>query len=197
MSSLARINLICFVLCTWFTVVSAQTTNGPWKMAGTKKANAPTVEETSTPKQTVTWRNPAVACSLLDGFGLKTRGWKNDPSKPSEYWCSAPYTPVHKEISNFVLCLAYYVDGTRDAARQLKIVMSVTDPRAIEMGHTALALASTELSKASLGTILPKDVLEALLAGETGKWKLGPNEIEIQREDYVKGWGYDLKLLIR
>lgn len=162
--------------------------NDWWKLPGTRKANPPEAGD---------WHKPEVACALLDGLDLKTRGYKNDPSAPTEYFCSAPYTQIDNRLPFWMVFIAYYVDGTRDKAKQLKAVVSIHDRRVVELGHAALALAGAVLTKRALNVELPNEIANAIDDAETGRWKVGSNQIEIQREDYVNGWGYDLKFIIR
>lgn len=143
------------------------------------------------------WHKPEVACALLDDLGLKTRGYKNDPSAPNEYFCSAPYTQIDKKVPFDVVFIAYYVDGTRENAKQLKAVVSIHDRSAVGVGSAALALAGEVLTRRALGFELPDEIANAIEGAEARKFRVGGNQIEVQREDYINGWGYDLKFVIR
>lgn len=146
------------------------------------------------------WHSPDVACSLLaDIPGMQTRGWKNDPDyKPENYWCACFYKEIGKStLFSIKNNLAYYVDGDRNTAKQLKLVLNVNNRDDAETAHGALAAASGILTKRALNADLSDEVLLALLAGRAGKWKAGKNQIEVFREDWDNGKGYEVKFFIR
>lgn len=93
--------------------------------------------------------------------------------------------------------LAYYVTGDQHAAKELKLVLNVNDRDNAEDGHRALAIASGFLTKAALGTYLMEEVYKALVAGRADRWKAGKNKIEIVRDDWETGKGYEVKFIIR
>jgi hypothetical protein len=66
-----------------------------------------------------------------------------------------------------------------------------------EVSHAALAVASALLTKRALNAELSDEVLAALLAGRPGKWKAGINGIEVFREDWSTGKGYEIHFTIR
>jgi len=142
------------------------------------------------------WRNPQTACALLEDAGLRTRGWKNNPSLPKEYWCSSPYKDIGEgwPLPNN---LAFYVDGESGIANQLKLVLNVNIVSTAETAHETLALAGHLLSKRALGLELPSETVTALLVGRSGKWKVGQGRIEVIREDWSTGKGYEVKFLIK
>ena len=155
--------------------------------------------QTGAPKERlVDWHTPAVACSLLNDIGIKTRGYKNDPEwKPSEYFCSSPYTSIDERF-RLELFIAYYVDGSRDTTRQLKLVMSIHDPRVVDLGLAALAVAADTLTRRVTGSGISDEIGKSVLSGTAGKWKLAGRDIEIQRENYRVGvCCYDLSFIIR
>jgi hypothetical protein len=142
------------------------------------------------------WRNPQTACALLEEIGLRTRGWKNDPSAPKQYWCSSPYNDIGdgRPLPNN---LAFYVDGESNVASQLKLVLNVNIISTAEKAHEALAVAGHLLTRRALGLELPGETITALLVGRSGKWKVGQGRIEVIREDWPTGKGYEVKFLIK
>lgn len=204
MAPLLRFVLIASQLLMASSTILAQTEL--WKLPN-KKAIPPTEstrQEDPLPEES--WHTPSVACSLLDENGLPTRGWKSLTMKtkaareewnPKDYSCSSPDTPLANNIPMLDGFIAYYVDGSEDTVRQLRLVLSIHDPRAVEVGSLSLAVISHALTLRSLERSLPLEIITALRKAEPGQWTIGLNQIEVQRENYVKGWGYDLKFLIR
>lgn len=147
---------------------------------------------------TTDWRIPETACALLDDLeGMKTRGYKNYEGSDA-YGCSSPYKELGPgtvfSISNN---LAYYVTGHQHTAKELKLVLNVNSQSTAQLGHQALAYASLELTKRALNAELLDEVVAALLAGQPGKWKAGKSRIEVIREDWPTGKGYEVKFIIR
>lgn len=170
-----------------------------WKMPGTQKANPRKADVAS-------WHTPQIACSLLDDIpGMQTTGYKDyamrsrtprEPWMPKEYSCLSPYKQIGSgwPMPNN---LAFYSTGDQSIVRELKLVLNVNNAPTAEVGHGALAVASSLLTKRALNGDLSDEVLEALLAGRQGKWKAGKNQIEILREDWPTGKGYEVKFIIR
>lgn len=172
------------------TTVALAQDNKPWKMPGTRKVNE------AKPVVRYKWSTPATACALLaDIPGMRTGAYKNNLAQPKQYFCFSPYKPIGSGWS-LENNLAYYVVGIQDTATELKLVLNV-DMKAAQVGGTVLSVASDLLTKRALGSRLSDEVLHALLAGETGKWDAGENEILITREDWPNGRGYELKFIIR
>jgi hypothetical protein len=53
------------------------------------------------------------------------------------------------------------------------------------------------LTDRTLGIVLPDEIVAQILGGRIGKWKVGKSQMEVQREDYVNGWGYDLSFILK
>jgi len=43
---------------------------------------------------------------------------------------------------------------------------------------------------------LPKQAKDAILAGKSGKWKVGDVDISVARENWPTGKGYEIKLRV-
>ena len=63
--------------------------------------------------------------------------------------------------------------------------------------HQVLVETSEKLSMSAIGTTLKAAMREALSQGKSGKWEAGKNRIEIMREDWPTGKGYEVKFIIR
>ena len=202
--SLLRLALIASQLLISASTVVAQ--KEIWKLPNKKAPSARESTRRKEPLAMESWRTPSVACSLLDDTGLHAQGWKNqataatvalEPWNRLDYRCSSAYTPLNAEIPMRDGSIAYYVDGSEQSVSQLKLVLSIHDRRFVELGNLSLAVISHALTLRALDKPLPLEIVAAMRKAEPGRWKIGLNEIEVQREDYVNGSGYDLKFLIR
>jgi hypothetical protein len=150
--------------------------------------------QANTTAQANSW-NPQEACNYLSGIsGLQTRGYKN--KYEDVFGCSSAY----KELgagSPLANNLAYYVDGNAQTANQLKLVLNVNQAQASKEAHAALLSSSQELAQKSLSDPLPKDVSSAITSGKAGKWTIGKADVELKREDFPTGKGYELHFLIK
>lgn len=151
------------------------------------------------PRSATDWHTPWFACSLLDDIpGMRTRGYMKDPSLPKDYWCSSPYKEIGTgTVFSIANNLAYYATGDQRTARQLKLVLNVNSLHAANVGHEALAIASRLLTRRALNADLSNEVLTALLSGRPGKWNAGKSQIEVLRDDWSNGKGYEVHFIIR
>lgn len=139
--------------------------------------------------------NPAEACGYLSGVSsLQTRGYKN--KYEDVFGCSSPYRELNAG-SALANNLAYYVDGDAQTATQLKLVLNVNQAQQSKEAHAALLSSSQDLTQKSLGFALPKDVSSAILSGKAGKWTVSKAELELKRDDFPTGKGYELHFLIK
>jgi hypothetical protein len=154
------------------------------------------------------WHSPETACLLLaDIPGMQTRGYQNyamvnklppEPWMPKEYWCTSPYKQIGT-VFPIPDNIVYDVTGDQHTVNELKLVLNVFNNSLhnAEVSHAALAVASALLTKRALNAELSDEVLAALLAGRPGKWKAGINGIEVFREDWSTGKGYEIHFTIR
>jgi hypothetical protein len=137
---------------------------------------------------------PSEACGYLTGIGLAPRGWKNYYG--DVYGCTSPY----KELgSGFPLKnnLAYYVEGTATAVRQLKLVLNVNNRAEAEKAHAELLKAAELLAKKSLNKTLPANILVAITEGENVSSRIGDATVDVLRDDWPTGKGYEIKVIIK
>jgi len=140
------------------------------------------------------WQSPETACALLNEVNIKTRGYKEH--SPGKYGCSSTYRDLGKG-SPLPNNIAYYVEGDRETAKELKLVLNVFVREDAELAHDALTPAGGVLTKLALSTQHPDEIFDALILGKSGKWRVGKNRIEILREEWPSGRGYEIKFLIR
>ena len=136
----------------------------------------------------------SVACNYLKSIGLATRGWKNHYD--DVYGCSSPY----KEFgSGYPLKnnLAYYVDGTATNVKQLKLVVNVNNRAEEKRAHSELLKAAEVLTKQYLNKPLSESIRGAITAGKDLSSEVGDTTVEIIRDDWPTGKGYEIKFIIK
>ncbi len=159
---------------------------------------SPNAQTQSSPQNTtaqVTGWKPQDACAYLSNVsGLQTRGYKNQYE--DTFGCSSPYKEVGADypLANNI---AYYVSGNSQNANELKLVLNVNSAQGAKEAHAALLQHSDELSQKALGVPMPKEVRSAISSGKAGKWTLGKAKVELVRENWATGKGYELKYILR
>lgn len=106
--------------------------------------------------------SPALVCSMLKDIGLATSGWKNHYD--NEFGCSSAYKHIGAG-SPMPNNLAYYPEGNRNAATQVRLVLNVNDKSRSTSGHTALLGAAEILSEKIVGVKLPQTIKSAIKKG--------------------------------
>jgi hypothetical protein len=137
---------------------------------------------------------PSVACNYLASIGLSTRGWKS--YYDDVYSCSSPY----KEFgSGYPLKnnLAYYVEGTATAVKQLKLVVNVNNRAEAKEAHAELLKAAEVLVKKSLNESLSDSIHNAITNGKNMSSKIGDATVEVVRDNWPTGKGYEIKVIIK
>lgn len=143
--------------------------------------------------------NPSIACKLLNASGLITGAWKDygpGGGSAGNFGCTSPY----KELgSGYPLAnnLAYYVDGGKSAATQAKLVLNVNNKSQAPSAHSALLSSSELLSISITGAKLPASVKEAISAGKPIKAKVGQSAVEVLRDNWPTGKGYELHVIFK
>lgn len=137
--------------------------------------------------------SPEKACSYLNESGLKTRGYKY---LKGEYGCTSPDKNIGTgyPLANTI---AYYVTGDLQTVKALALVLKINNRGAAAAAHQALVETSEKLSINATGTTLQADIRKALSQGEPGKWEAGKNRVEVVREDWPTGKGYEVKFIIK
>ncbi|HEX9927557.1 MAG TPA: hypothetical protein VGB02_03320 [Pyrinomonadaceae bacterium] len=158
-------------------------------------ATSPTPAQTGSSQNQANGWNPIEACGYLSGVSnLQTRGYKN--KYEDVFGCSSPYKEINAG-SALANNLAYYVDGDAQTATQLKLVLNVNQAQQSKEAHAALLSSSQDLTQKSLGSALPKDVSSAILSGKAGKWTIGKAQVDLKRENFQTGKGYELHFIIK
>ncbi|WP_165595539.1 hypothetical protein [Methylovorus sp. MM2] len=138
--------------------------------------------------------SPIKVCSFLKEVGLATRGWKN--LYENQFSCSSRY----KEIgTGFPMAnnLAYYVEGESSLATQAKLVLNINNKSETSSAYSELINSSEVLSKKITGEKLPSSISTAIKSGKPIQAKLGKSTIEITRDNWPTGKGYELHVLFK
>lgn len=139
---------------------------------------------------------PSRACSMLADQGLKGRKWTEYADGVSG--CASNYKEIGEGVPQ-PNNLAFYVTGEGETVRKVKLVLNYNQPRseaASKASTRALATASQKLAIRSLGTTLPKPVLTAIERGRSIKASLGSGEVEVIRDDWPSGKGYEVHVIM-
>ncbi len=132
---------------------------------------------------------PSEICACMKNFGLMTRGWKN--SYENVFGCSSPY----KEFDSNNL--AFYVEGDSMAVRQVKLVLNVNNRQSEKQAQEELIKAAEALSVKITGEKLSPLLRDAIKIGKKTTAKLGSASIEVIREDWPTGKGYEIIVLMK
>ncbi|HPN98842.1 MAG TPA: hypothetical protein PLX88_09700 [Syntrophorhabdaceae bacterium] len=137
--------------------------------------------------------NPSEACSFMSSNGMATRGYKNPDGVG--YFCSSPYKEIGTgyPLKNNI---AYYAEGDAGKVTKLKLVLNVYYKKEAKQAQTELMKNAETLLKKALKASLPKEAKDAILAGKSGKWKVGDVDISVARENWPTGKGYEIKLRV-
>jgi hypothetical protein len=148
----------------------------------------------NTTAQGAGWK-PQDACAYLSHVsGLQTRGYKNQYE--TTFGCSSPYKELGSG-SPLANSVAYYVGGNSQDANELKLVLNVNSAQSAKEAHATLLQYSEELTQKALGVPMSKDARSAISSGKAGKWTIGKAKVELARENWATGKGYELKYILR
>jgi hypothetical protein len=140
-------------------------------------------------------QKPYEVCDVLDKVGLSTRGdWKKEYDQ--EYGCSSSYKQIGsgRPLANN---LAYYVEGNSTTVRDAYLMLNINDKPSAGNAHKELVKAAQLLSKEIAGKELTKPLVLALTKGANASEKVGNTMVEITKNTWPTGRGYDVKILFR
>jgi hypothetical protein len=146
------------------------------------------------------YRTPPPACTYLRIVGLVTeRYWRDDGERL--FHCLSPYQELGTVADPMGLGLknnlAYYVDGDAERIQQMKLVLNVNQRHEAQQAHQALVRAAKALTQQALNTPLPKTAEQAITAGKPWKGTVKAATLELTRDDWPTGKGYELHVLVR
>ncbi|MFJ7311804.1 hypothetical protein ACIQVE_03370 [Pseudomonas sp. NPDC098747] len=138
---------------------------------------------------------PSNVCSLLSDSGLKGRKWVDDYGDGSS-GCASDYKDIGS-ASGLANNLSFYVTGVSQYVMEIKLVFNYNQPSQSSSATKALLAASDKLSQRALGASLPAPVIALIKRGEHGSAKVGKGVVEVVREDWPTGKGYEVHVMMR
>lgn len=138
--------------------------------------------------------SPSQACSLLSGSSLPGGVWRDQ--EDGTWGCSSDYLDIGSG-SPLPNNIAYYVDGSVISPKQVKLVLNYNKPESKETATKSLLAASSILSQKALGAKLPPAIVKAITSGKPATSKAGYGEIDVLREDWPNGKGYEVHVVMK
>jgi hypothetical protein len=150
------------------------------------------------------YRPAPPACAYLDSLGLKTgRYWREDGD--AIFHCLSPYKdlgtvtdPLGLPVKNN---LAYHVDGDTERIHKMQLVLNVyhnvKPGHEATQAHQALLQAAKRLIQGALRMPLLKAAEQAIAAGYPWRGTTKTAALELTRDEWPTGKGYELHFLVR
>ena len=138
---------------------------------------------------------PQNACQYLS-HTLPTRRY-NDAVGDGIYICASEYQDIDTRTSDRMANnLSYYVIGTQNHARKLKLLLNYNNPKQAASGTTALITAAKELAIAATGKSLPKTIESKLKTGKAGETTIDGIRHAVYRQNWPRGNGYEVRYVL-
>ena len=140
---------------------------------------------------------PEKLCSYLDLPDPSTYKPLVYPENP-QYSCGTAYMYIERtggvELDNN---LAYYVIGTASKAEQLKLVLNMNQPEKSKHAHAALLKYAGQLLEKTLSQKIPVELKAAIISGQSKTALLNGHTLEVTKEEWNTGRGYNLTFIIK
>lgn len=138
-------------------------------------------------------------CSILQQQGLSaTKNWHE--YEGLEMWgCNSTYKELGSGSDPYSLAnnLAFYADGSRSSVTQVKLVLNVNNRNDASFGHKKLLEAASALSSKVLGKSLSENLKKAIINGKPTSEKLNSTTLEVKRDNWPTGKGYEVHFIIK
>lgn len=138
--------------------------------------------------------SPADACGLLTDIGLKGRKWVDYGDGTAG--CASDYKDIGagRPLANN---LAFYATGVGQTVKQVKLVMNANNPASASSAIKQLSQASEILSTKILGAPLSSDIRAAISKGTPKSAVLGSGSVEVVKDVWPTGRGYEIQVIIK
>jgi len=139
---------------------------------------------------------PSKVCALLADQGLKGRKWTQYGDGTAG--CASSY----KEIGGgdpLANNLAFYATGQGETVNDVKLVLNYNQPDSATASAAAtkvLMSASDKMAQKALGAKLPKSILNAIDWGRSATERVGSGAVEVVRDDWPTGKGYEIHVVM-
>lgn len=178
-----------------FTLTGAAKAIGNCKSHG-KKEKPPLMSASIAGGVAALGFSPNKACQFLAPIGMVSNAGYTALSGPDDYSCGTRYkevgagTPLSNNIS-------YYVRGTPEVAKRLRILANVNQPSSSDGIVRALVKAAQQLFHAAFNSPLPPHMEKAILNERPGSWTHQGYIVELERQSWPTDKGYELNFVIR
>ena len=93
--------------------------------------------------------------------------------------------------------LAFYATGSDSTVDQVKLVLNFNQVKSVGMSISALGKASEKLSLEALGAPLPNSIKKAIVLGQPLTAAAGTGTIEVVRDIWPTGKGYEVQVIMK
>lgn len=137
---------------------------------------------------------PTHVCALLADQGLKGRKWIDYGDGTSG--CASDYKDIGAgaPLANNI---AYYVMGEGSVAGEVKLVVNFNQPSRPGPGIQALGKAAEALAPKVLGGKITGEVRKAIVKGVPTTASVGSGTVEVIRQEWPTGKGYELQVIMK
>ena len=137
---------------------------------------------------------PGSVCTFLSDLDLKGRKWTDYGDGTSG--CASNYKDIGSG-SPMANNLAFYAMGSGSTVDQVKLVLNVNQTKSVGMSISALGKASEKLSLKALGAPLPNSIKKAIALGQPLTAAAGTGTIEVVRDNWPTGKGYEVQVIMK
>lgn len=137
---------------------------------------------------------PQQACASLAEQGLPGRKWTDYEDGTSG--CASNYKDIGQG-SPLANNLAFYVTGAGHTIKQAKLVLNFNQPENPGMAISALGKAAELLIPKMLGAPLPNEIRKAIVLRKPASISVGSGIVELVRDDWPTGKGYEVQVIVR
>ena len=137
---------------------------------------------------------PEAVCSFLSDLDLNGRKWTDYGDGTSG--CASNYKDIGSG-SPMANNLAFYATGSDSTVDQVKLVLNFHQVKSAGMSISALGKASEKLSLKALGAPLPNSIKKAIVLGKPLTAAAGTGTIEVVRDNWPTGKGYEVQVIMK
>lgn len=137
---------------------------------------------------------PESVCAFLSNLDLKGRKWTDYGDGTSGCACNYKDIGSGSPMANN---LAFYASGSDSTVDQVKLVLNFNQVKSVGMSISALGKASEKLSLEALGAPLPNSIKKAIVLGQPLTAAAGTGTIEVVRDNWPTGKGYEVQVIMK
>ncbi|MGZ8152350.1 MAG: zinc ribbon domain-containing protein [Methylovulum sp.] len=139
---------------------------------------------------------PSKVCNFLNEAGLASGSWK--VFYDQEFFCTTSLKELGSgSMDNNPNNIMFSATGNNSTVMQVELVLNINDQASASSAHQELLKDASALSLKATGQQLPQKLESAVNKGNNASQKVGAAIIEIVREDWSTGSGYEVKVTIK